>query len=57
MQSVAAAEAVSLAIEHNSAWVTTPMQDIWMAQSSQQAGTHFANLKRMTGQVNPPSVI
>ena len=47
-QSVGAAEAVSWAIGHNPGRVATPVQDIQMAQSSQQAGTHFANLGRMT---------
>ena len=53
MQSVGAAEAVSWAIEHNPGWVTTLTQDTRMAQSPQQAGTHFVNLGRMTGGVNP----
>ena len=53
MQSVGAAEAVSLAIGHNPGWVTTLMQDTQMAQSSKQAGTHIADLRRMTGGVNP----
>ena len=49
VQSVGAAEAVSWAIAHNPGRVATPLQDTRMAQSSQQAGTHFAYLRRMTG--------
>ena len=49
VQSIGAAEVVSWATEHNSGWVTAPTQDTQMAQSSQQAGTHFADLGRMTG--------
>jgi len=48
-QSVSAAEAVSWSIGHNPGMVATPMQDTRMARSSQQAGTHFADLRRMTG--------
>ena len=48
-QSVGAAEAVYWAIGHNPGWVATAMQDARMAQSSEQAGTHFADLGRMTG--------
>ena len=46
VQSVGAAEAVSWTIGYNPGWVTTLMQDTQMAQSSQQAGTHFADLGR-----------
>ena len=46
VQSISAAEAVSLAIGHNPGRVATPTQDTRMAQSSQQAGTHFADLRR-----------
>ena len=49
VQSIGAAEAVSWAIGHNPGWITTLTQDTQMAQSSQQAGTQFANLRRMTG--------
>ena len=49
VQSVGAAKAVSWAIGHNPGWVATSTQDTRMAQSSQQAGTHFADLGRMTG--------
>ena len=48
VQSVSAAKAVSWAIGHNPGRVATLTQDILMAQSSQQAGTHFADLRRMT---------
>ena len=49
VQRVGAAEAVSWAIGHNPGWVAIPTQDTQMAQSSQQAGAHFADLGRMTG--------
>ena len=49
VQSVGAAKAVSWVIGHNPGRVATPTQDTQMAQSSQQAGTHFVNLGRMTG--------
>ena len=49
VQSVGAAEAVSWAIGNNPIQVVTPKQDTQMAQSSQQAGTHFADLRMMTG--------
>jgi len=48
-ESVGAAEAVSWAIGHNPGRVATPTQDTRMAQLSQQAGTQFADLGRMTG--------
>ena len=48
IQSIGAVEAVSWAIGHNPGGVATPTQDTRMAQSSQQAGTHFADLRRMT---------
>ena len=48
-QSISVAKSVSWAVEHNPEWVTTPTQDTRIAQSSQQAGTHFADLGRMTG--------
>ena len=53
VQSVGGTEAVSWAIGHNPGRVATPTQNTRMAQSSQQAGTNFANLRRMTGWVNP----
>ena len=43
------AQSKSKSIGHNLGRVATPTQDTRMAQSSQQAGTHFANLRRMTG--------
>ena len=43
------AKAVSWTIGYNLEQVTTLTQETKMAQSSQQAGTHFANLRRMTG--------
>ena len=49
LYSVSAAEAVSRTIGHNPGQVTTLMQHTQMAQSSQQAGTHFANLRWTTG--------
>ena len=49
VQNISAAKAVSWAIGHNPGWVATPTQDTQMAQSFQQAGTHFADLRRMTG--------
>ena len=49
VQSVGAAEVVSWAIGHNPARVATPTQDTRIAQPSQQAGTHFVDLGRMTG--------
>ena len=52
VQSVAA-EAVSLAIGHKPWRVATPTQDTPMVQSSQQAGTRFANRGRTTDCVNP----
>ena len=45
VQSVGAAQAVSLAIGHNPGRVAT-------LTVYQQAGTHFADLERMTGRVN-----
>ena len=48
-QSIGAAKAISWAIGNNPGWVANPTQDTQMAQSSQQAGTHFSNLRRMTG--------
>ena len=53
VQSVGAAEAASLAFGHNPGWDATPTQDTQMAQSSQQAGTHFVDLRSVTGRVNP----
>ena len=53
VQRVGAADAVSCAIGHNPGQVATLTQDTQMAQSSQHAGTHFANLRRMIGWVNP----
>jgi len=53
VQSVDAAKAVSWAIGHNPGRVATPTQDTQAAQSSQQAGTYFADLRRMVGWVNP----
>ena len=53
VQSISAAKVVSWAIGHNPGWVTTPTQETQMAQSSQQAGTHFANLRRMAGEIKP----
>ena len=44
VQSAGAAEAIG----HNPGQVTTLTQDTQMAQSSQQAGTHFADLRWMT---------
>ena len=55
VQSIGAANAVSWAIGHNPGWVATSTQNTQMAQSSQQAGIHFADLERMTGRVNPTS--
>ena len=49
VQGVGAAKAVSWAIGHNPGQVATPTQDTRMAQSSRQAGTHFADLGQMTG--------
>ena len=46
VQSVGTAKAVSWAIGHNPGRVTTSTQDTQMAQSSQQAGTRFANHRR-----------
>ena len=45
-QIVGAAKADSLAIGHNPGWVATPKQYTSML-------THFADLGRMTGRVNP----
>ena len=63
VQSVGAAKAVSWAFGHNPGYsnpehnrVATPTQDTRMAQSSQQADTHFSSLGKMTGWVNPPSL-
>jgi len=53
VQSISPAKAVSWAIGHKAEQVITPTQDTQMAHSSQQAGTHFANLRRMTGWINP----
>ena len=49
MQSVGAAEAVSWAIEHNPGRVATPMQDTQNDFLTQEAGTHFADLRGTTG--------
>ena len=49
VQSISAAEAVSLVIGHNPGRDPTPTQDTRMTRSSQQAGTHFADLGRMAG--------
>ena len=49
VSNIGAAEAFSWALGHNPGHVTTPTKDTQMSQSSQQAGTHFANLRRMTG--------
>ena len=49
VQSIGAAETVSWDIGYNPGRVATPTQDTQMAQSSQQAGTHFADLRRITG--------
>ena len=43
-----AAEAVALAKEYNSGWVSTLAKDTRMAYyPSEQVGTHFADLGRM----------
>ena len=46
VQSIGAAKAVSWAIGYNPGWVATLMQDTRMAQSSQQAGTHFCRPRK-----------
>ena len=53
VQSIGADWAVSWAVGHNPGQVATPTQDTQMAQSSQYAGTHFVDLRKMTGWVNP----
>ena len=49
LYSVGAAKAVSCTIGHSPGQVTTLIQDTQMAQATQQAGTHFANLRMITG--------
>jgi len=56
LQSIGAAAAGSWAIGHNPGRVATPTQDTQIAQSFQQAGTHFADLGKMTGWINPISL-